>query len=94
MHPDEPVVLYSEIDAGLEVRKVEVYRDGRHDFADQAGEFNTTLGVAGPVPGVTATSFNGTSSWIPLDGTWCTTPGLQSAESNQGGAGSEGDQPH
>ncbi len=33
-----------------------------------ASEFGTTPGVPGPVPGVTATSFNGTSSFIPLDG--------------------------
>ncbi len=44
-----------------------------------ATEMNTTLGVAGPVAGVTATSFNGTSSWIPLDGTWCPTPGQESS---------------
>jgi hypothetical protein len=44
-----------------------------------ATEFNTTLGVAGPVAGATATSFNGSSSWIPLDGTWCTTPGVASS---------------
>ncbi|HXS63847.1 MAG TPA: DUF6531 domain-containing protein [Streptosporangiaceae bacterium] len=37
-----------------------------------ATEMNTTPGVPGPISGVTATSFNGTSSWIPLDGTWCT----------------------
>ncbi len=30
-------------------------------------------------PGVTATGFNGTSSWIPLDGAWCTTPGQVSS---------------
>jgi RHS repeat-associated protein len=45
-----------------------------------ATEFNTTLGVPGPVPGVTATSFNGTSSWIPLDGTWCTTSVVSSCK--------------
>jgi YD repeat-containing protein len=44
-----------------------------------ATEMNTTPGVAGPVPGVTATGFNGTSSWIPLDGAWCTTPGSESS---------------
>ena len=37
-----------------------------------ATEMNTTAGVPGPISGVTATSFNGTSSWIPLDGEWCT----------------------
>jgi hypothetical protein len=32
--PDEPVLLYGELDAEhREVRKVEVYRDGRHELA-------------------------------------------------------------
>lgn len=44
-----------------------------------ATEMNTTRGVAGPVAGVSATGFNGTSSWIPLDGTWCPTANLASA---------------
>jgi RHS repeat-associated protein len=44
-----------------------------------ATEMNTTPGVPGPISGVTATGFNGTSSWIPLDGTWCPTPNLASA---------------
>ncbi len=39
-----------------------------------ATEMNTTLGVPGPIPGATATGFNGTNSFIPLDGAWCTTP--------------------
>ena len=42
-------------------------------------EFGTTRGVAGPVSGVTATSFNGTSSLIPLDGAWCSNPAQQSS---------------
>ena len=37
-----------------------------------ATEMNTTLGASGPVAGVSATSFNGTSSYIPMDGMWCT----------------------
>jgi RHS repeat-associated protein len=37
-----------------------------------ATEMGTTPGVAGPVPGVTATRFDGSSSYIPMDGTWCT----------------------
>jgi hypothetical protein len=41
-HLDEPVVLYSEIDAGFEVRKVEIYRDGRHDYADLSRSTGTT----------------------------------------------------
>lgn len=40
--PDEPVELYSEIDAGYEIRKVEVYRDGRHDYADSSRSTGTT----------------------------------------------------
>jgi RHS repeat-associated protein len=52
-----------------------------------ATEMNTTPGVAGPVPGVTATGFNGSSSWIPLDGTWCTTPGQESSCAQTGGTG-------
>ena len=42
-HPDEPVMLYSEIDSGFEVRKVEVYRDGRHDHADGSHSTGTTM---------------------------------------------------
>jgi hypothetical protein len=41
---DEPVELYSEInDSRWELRKVEVYRDGRHDFADATRCTGTTL---------------------------------------------------
>lgn len=33
--PDEPVLLYSELDADrMEVRKIEVFADGRQVFAD------------------------------------------------------------
>jgi len=40
--PNEPVTLYSEIGSGYEVRKVEIYRDGRHDYADQSRSTGTT----------------------------------------------------
>jgi hypothetical protein len=40
--PDEPSVLYSEIDAGYEIRKIDVYRDGTHDFADEWRSTGTT----------------------------------------------------
>jgi hypothetical protein len=41
---DEPVVLYSEIDDdGVETRKVEVYRDGRHDYADRTRSMGATV---------------------------------------------------
>jgi hypothetical protein len=51
-HPDEPVALYSEIDSGLEVRKVEVYRDGRHDYADRSRSTGTTVLGEMVMPGV------------------------------------------
>lgn len=35
--PDEPVVYLSEIDEGLEVRKIEKYADGRVDWAGPDG---------------------------------------------------------
>lgn len=42
-NPEEPVVLYSEIDAdGWETRKVDEYADGRRDFADAVIEMGST----------------------------------------------------
>ena len=41
--PDEPVVLYAEISAGREVRKVEVFRDGRDDYACASSSTGTTM---------------------------------------------------
>jgi len=41
--PSEPVALYSEIDSGFEIRKVDVYRDGRHDYADRWHSSGTTI---------------------------------------------------
>jgi hypothetical protein len=40
---DEPVLLYSEVRGGREVRKIEMYRDGRADFADAHRATGTTL---------------------------------------------------
>ena len=51
-NPDEPVELYSEIDSGLEIRKVEVYRDGRHDYADRSRSTGTTILGEKAMPGV------------------------------------------
>lgn len=49
--PDEPVELYSELDdAGYEIRKVEIYRDGRRDFADGESSLGTTTLGEGPLP--------------------------------------------
>ena len=49
--PDEPVMLYSELNEELwELRKVEVYADGRADFADREGRSGSTkLGIE-PLP--------------------------------------------
>lgn len=41
--PDFPVVVFSELDdAGYEIRKVEVFPDGRHDYADQTRSTGNT----------------------------------------------------
>lgn len=48
---DEPILLYSEIDAeGNEVRKVEEYRSGRLDVADDSTETGSTVLSETPVP--------------------------------------------
>jgi hypothetical protein len=46
-HPDEPVILYSELDANrFEVRKVEVFRNGRCGYAStEASSGGTKLGI-------------------------------------------------
>ncbi len=50
-HPEEPVILYSELDADRwEVRKVEVFRTGRCGYADsKESSGGTGLGEV-PVP--------------------------------------------
>jgi hypothetical protein len=41
--PDDPILLYSELDDDRwELRKVEVYRDGRKDYAGPAGSSGST----------------------------------------------------
>jgi hypothetical protein len=49
--PDDPIEMFSEIDeAGWEQRKVEVYADGRHDYADKNAQTGSTeLGLS-PIP--------------------------------------------
>jgi hypothetical protein len=46
-HTEEPVILYSELDDNrFEVRKVEVFRNGRHGYASADGASSgTMLGV-------------------------------------------------
>lgn len=41
--PSEPIWLYSEIVAGREVRKVEVFADGHADYADTDSSSGTTM---------------------------------------------------
>lgn len=49
--PDEPILLYCEIDdAGWEVRKVDVYRDGRIGYADESESMGDTWLASEPVP--------------------------------------------
>jgi len=45
--PNEPVLLYSELDDHMsELRKIEVYTDGHADFADREKRSgNTKLGI-------------------------------------------------
>jgi hypothetical protein len=53
-HADEPVLLYSELDADrYEVRKVEIFRDGSQGYADSEGEVRSGLGDR-PVPSMAA----------------------------------------
>ncbi|MFD4193128.1 DUF6881 domain-containing protein [Amycolatopsis thermoflava] len=42
-HPDEPVLLYSETGDGYESRKVDLFRDGRQDYADESTSIGTTF---------------------------------------------------
>ncbi|WP_330232865.1 hypothetical protein OHA40_10520 [Nocardia sp. NBC_00508] len=50
---DEPVEMFSEIgDDGFEVRKVEVYSDGRMDWADSRHGTGTTSLSQMPIPTV------------------------------------------
>ena len=49
-HEEEPIVIYSEIADGLETRKVEVYRSGHMDYADENTETGTTQLAEGTVP--------------------------------------------
>jgi hypothetical protein len=50
---DEPVELYSEIgDEGYEIRKVEIYRNGKMDFADESHSTGVTLLSEKPIPDI------------------------------------------
>ena len=50
-HPDEPIALFSECDDdGREVRKVEVFRDGRLGYASRTDSAEGTRLGAEPMP--------------------------------------------
>ena len=52
-HPDEPVVLYSEVaDDGTEVRKVDVFADGRMARAGPSEESGTTRLSEARIPSI------------------------------------------
>jgi hypothetical protein len=49
---EEPVTLLSEIVNGQEVRKIEIYRDGRLDYADGSRATGTTRLAEGLMPSI------------------------------------------
>jgi hypothetical protein len=49
---DEPVLIYSEIDKGIETRKVECFRDGHLDFASAESSSGSTILAEGLMPTV------------------------------------------
>lgn len=50
---DEPVILISEVaDYGVETRKIEIYRNGRSDFADESQATGSTILSETPLPSV------------------------------------------
>jgi hypothetical protein len=50
-HPDEPVLLYSELDdARWELRKVEKFLDGGFGFADRKVSYRDTMLGLRPIP--------------------------------------------
>lgn len=50
--PGEPVAFYSEMSSGIEVRKVEIFRAARHDYADRSRSTGTTMLGEIPMPNV------------------------------------------
>jgi hypothetical protein len=52
-HPDEPVVLYSELDeARMQRRKIDIFPDGRWGYADEHEEIGGTWLGEAPTPSV------------------------------------------
>lgn len=49
---DEPVLIYSEIDQGLETRKIECFRDGHLDYASSEASSGSSFLSEGLMPTV------------------------------------------
>jgi len=47
---DEPVLIYSEIEEGLETRKVECFRDGHLDYASSEASSGSSFLAEGLMP--------------------------------------------
>ncbi len=48
---DEPITLYSELDAdNNEIRKIEIYKDGSYGYANDAIEFGGAMLSLEPLP--------------------------------------------
>lgn len=48
---DEPIMLYSELDSdNNEIRKIEIYKDGRYGYADEVSEFGGAMLSEEPLP--------------------------------------------
>lgn len=52
-HPDEPVLLYSELDQRrMEKRKIDIFPDGRWGYADDQEEVGGTMLGEAPTPSI------------------------------------------
>ncbi|MFI7589918.1 DUF6881 domain-containing protein [Spongisporangium articulatum] len=49
-HADEPVLLFSEVECGQEVRKVEIFRSGEMGYADALTSRGGTVLGEGMIP--------------------------------------------
>jgi hypothetical protein len=66
--PDEPIWLYSELDADRwETRKVEIYTDGRIGFASSTEQTPDTRLGDGPVPPLSEIDADGEFESLAVD---------------------------
>ena len=51
--PDEPVLIFSEIGIdSYELRKIEIFRNGRRSYADEGEHSGDTMLSEGPLPSI------------------------------------------